>query len=102
MRSLLSYLIFGLALYHVSGMIFLLRAYWIERAVPRDLLRALTIAYGGSIILAILEGAQGIWDNFHVAHFPLSLTRTILPLVFLLSGRAIYQIYAHRDHLFKR
>lgn len=87
----LSYVTFGLAIYAIAGFIALM---WIRRKVgtPRPLLRNFCLTYASIAGLIFLDACRQLWDSFHSDHFPMEITRMVLPALYLLMGNTLATI----------
>jgi hypothetical protein len=87
-----SYVSFGLALYAGGA---LAASIWMRRrpsATPKAMLTDLSRAYGCMIVLVLLEAVQQLWDSFHAEHLPLSITRAVLPVLYLVLGNSVFRL----------
>ncbi len=87
-----NYVTFGLALYVIGAFCALVTVR--RRTLFRLPLTAssFTRAYSCVIALVLLEAIRQVWDSFHYQHFPLWITRSVLPCLYLVLGNAVSRI----------
>ena len=87
-----SYVSFGLALYACAAIMSLgwLRA--TKRSTPQLVMRDLSRICGCVVCLVLLEAVRQVWDSFFYEHFPLWITRMVLPVLYLVLGNSIFRM----------
>ncbi len=91
-KILTSYISFGLALYAAGGVLALL---WIRRrqsAGPRFVLADLARSYAVVVFFVLFEAVRQVWDSFNADHFPLWVTRIVLPVAYLTLGNSVIRM----------
>ena len=85
------YLSFGLALYAVGAFVALLRLRRAKGLLCELVLSDFNWVYI-CILLVVLGAIRQIWDAFHIQHFPIEITRAIVPYANLCLGNSIFRI----------
>lgn len=87
-----NYVSFGLAIYAAGAVC----AFWWTRRVAGPVQspdRASGLRAGTCVVALIaLEVMRQFWDTFHYQHFPLWITRLILPVLYVTLGNALFRL----------
>jgi hypothetical protein len=52
-----------------------------------------TVRAGASVIaLVVMEVVRQFWDSFHYQHFPLWITRVVLPVLYFTLGNSLFRL----------
>lgn len=87
-----NYISFGLALYAVGAIVSLV---WMRRKkqiMPSAVMKDLSRTYFCVVCLVLLEATRQVWDTFNDYHFPLWITRILLPVLYLTLGNSIISV----------
>lgn len=98
MGTLSEYVCFGLALYALCALVTVL---WVRRHdgfVLDSSFAEVWRAYGCLILLISLQTVQLIWDCFYARHALHQITRTALPVLYLLVGNSAMRSVHHDIH----
>ena len=92
-----SYISFGLALYASAAVISLAWIRATRRATPHIVMRDVPRACACVVALVLLEAIRQLWDSFNYEHFPLWITRIVLPVLYLVLGNSIFRMTSLGD-----
>ena len=95
-----SYIIFGLALYAMSGLLMILRARLRERSMSREVRKDFIIINLSLVSYMLIEACRQVWDSFRPDHFPIWPSRFLLVVLLPMTGNAAYRLYHRREEWF--
>ena len=90
-NMLTGYLSFGCALYAVGAFLALLKLK-LTRYQSRELVLSDYHWVYVCMLLVLLDAARQTWDTFHLQHFPLAITRILVPYASLSMANSVFRI----------